>query len=191
MGFIWLISVLYSKSHAVEQFIIYRAITCSYRFQSSIQRVMPWNFLLLFCQVYPLFLFQSSIQRVMPWNCNRSCLLLSFNSDFSPLFKESCRGTKKISTSAGVIISFQSSIQRVMPWNEGFPQQIYGKDFNFSPLFKESCRGTFLITEYFYDTANISVLYSKSHAVELQVDSDSITIKLEFQSSIQRVMPWN
>jgi len=62
-----IISVLYSKSHAVElSFLLKYNLTVS-SFQSSIQRVMPWN---QNNQPFPSerLPFQSSIQRVMPWN---------------------------------------------------------------------------------------------------------------------------
>ena len=86
---------------------------------------------------------------------------------FSPLFKESCRGTSTLAVTGGVSLSFQSSIQRVMPWNlqqildssGTFPEfqssiqrvmpwnktvdeSVLVVNVYFSPLFKESCRGT-------------------------------------------------
>ena len=111
-------------------------------FQSSIQRVMPWNWGSELLPWVSSGSFQSSIQRVMPWNNSSFTGLLPVAIDFSPLFKESCRGT-----------FFSSSVRFTLC-------------FYFSPLFKESCRGTVIGAAYCCHLILISVLYSKSHAVE-------------------------
>jgi len=41
----------------------------------------------------------------------------SGEENFSPLFKESCRGTLFSGMTPEEVLKFQSSIQRVMPWN--------------------------------------------------------------------------
>jgi len=53
-----------------------------------------------------------------------------------------------------------------MPWNSMEIKIYIEKDGYFSPLFKESCRGTQKKAGEIITCDLISVLYSKSHAVE-------------------------
>jgi len=53
----------------------------------------------------------------MPWNLDAISDFVLAGLHFSPLFKESCRGTTITAEASEALAAFQSSIQRVMPWN--------------------------------------------------------------------------
>ncbi len=135
-------------------------------FQSSIQRVMPWNWLVyVFITIDVLPSFQSSIQE----SCRGTWIeqfLLTETFHFQSLFKESCRGTECGRT--------------------------YGRNkkrFQFL-VSKSSCRGTFWRANdsYFY---YISVLFTKSHAVEHLVKlKKQHWLTNNFSPLFTRVMPW-
>jgi len=88
----FLISVLYSKSHAVERRYREDAEGEPGEFQSSIQRVMPWNCIRYEYgrsrfEISVLYSKSHAVERGLVVQRNKIAL------DFSPLFKESCRGT--------------------------------------------------------------------------------------------------
>ncbi len=183
------ISVLYSKSQAVERLIPVQLFPILHHFSPTIQEscrgtmppascqggpynfsplfkwVMPWNSLFFKSEIETLT-FSPLFKESLPWNCNLTTDTLVGKTYFSPLIKESCRGTQFYSffyihkTLISVLYSKESCR------GTGHIQIKKQAVEEFQSSNKESCRGTFQKYSDHLSQKLISVLYSKSHAVE-------------------------